>query len=85
MSILWTLPANVLSPAARPAGIAVMSTAGIFGSLVTPSIIGFLRDQSGGFASGLLYLVGLLAVAMASTRLAVFAQTSGGVAHRLRA
>jgi ACS family 4-hydroxyphenylacetate permease-like MFS transporter len=65
MSILWTLPADVLSPPARPAGIAVMSTAGIFGSAVSPSIIGLLRDQTGSFSSGLLYMVALLLVSIA--------------------
>ncbi len=65
MSVLWTLPASVLSPAARPAGIAVISTAGIAGSAVSPSIIGFLRDRTGTFSSGLLYMVVLLIVSMA--------------------
>ncbi len=64
MSIFWTLPANVLSPAARPAGIALISTAGIFGSAVSPSIIGFLRDQTGSFASGLIYMAILLGVSI---------------------
>jgi ACS family 4-hydroxyphenylacetate permease-like MFS transporter len=60
MAIFWTLPASVLSPAARPAGIALISTAGIFGSAVSPSIIGLLRDETGTFTSGLLYMVALL-------------------------
>jgi ACS family 4-hydroxyphenylacetate permease-like MFS transporter len=64
MSIFWTLPASVLSPAARPAGIALVSTAGILGSAISPSIIGFLRDQTGSFTSGLLYMVALLAVSI---------------------
>ena len=65
MSILWTLPANVLSPPARAAGIAIISTAGIFGSAVSPSIIGFLRDRTGSFSAGLLYMVALLVVSIA--------------------
>lgn len=65
MSIFWTLPASVLSPAARPAGIALVSTAGILGSAVSPSIIGFLRDETGTFASGLFYMVALLALSIA--------------------
>ncbi|HWI16452.1 MAG TPA: hypothetical protein VNT81_01805, partial [Vicinamibacterales bacterium] len=56
--------ANVLSAAARPAGIALISTAGIFGSAVSPSIIGVLRDQTGTFTSGLFYIVALLAVSI---------------------
>jgi len=68
MSIFWTLPASVLSQAARPAGIALVSMAGIFGSAVSPSIIGFLRDETGTFTSGLLYLVALLAVSIVCVR-----------------
>jgi ACS family 4-hydroxyphenylacetate permease-like MFS transporter len=64
MSILWTLPASVLSKAARPAGIALISMAGILGSAVSPSIIGFLRDQTGNFTSGLFYMVALLIVSI---------------------
>ena len=64
MSIFWTLPASILSHAARPAGIALISTAGIFGSAVSPSIIGFLRDETGTFTSGLLYMVALLVAAI---------------------
>jgi ACS family 4-hydroxyphenylacetate permease-like MFS transporter len=64
MSIFWTLPASILSHAARPAGIALISTSGIFGSAVSPSIIGFLRDETGTFTSGLLYMVALLVAAI---------------------
>jgi ACS family 4-hydroxyphenylacetate permease-like MFS transporter len=69
MIIFWTLAASALSPAARPAGIALISTAGIFGSAVSPSIIGLLRDETGSFTSGLLYMVALLVVAIACVRI----------------
>lgn len=65
MSILWTMPAGVLSPSARPAGIALISTMGILGSAVSPSVIGLLREQTGTFSSGLLYMVALLVVSIA--------------------
>ena len=68
MSIFWTLPASLLSPAARPAGIALVSMAGIFGSAVSPSVIGFLRDETGTFTSGLLYLIALLAGSIVCAR-----------------
>jgi ACS family 4-hydroxyphenylacetate permease-like MFS transporter len=76
MSIFWTLPASALSPAARPAGIALISTAGIFGSAVSPSIIGFLRDETGSFSSGLIYMVALLLVAIACVGMSSTANTS---------
>ncbi|HEX8027037.1 MAG TPA: MFS transporter [Vicinamibacterales bacterium] len=74
MSILWTLPAGVLSPGARPAGIALISTSGILGSAVSPSMIGFLRDQTGTFTSGLLYMVFLLGVSIACVWASVAAE-----------
>lgn len=79
MSILWTLPANVLSPSARPAGIALISTAGILGSAVSPSIIGVLRDETGSFAPGLLYMATLLVIAIACVTLARPVQRSSSV------
>jgi len=84
MSIFWTLPPSVLSTAARPAGIALISTAGIFGSAVSPSIIGFLRDRTGSFASGLLYMVALLAVAAACAWIGMAARRHAAVGASAR-
>ena len=61
----WTFPASssVLSPDARPAGIALINCVGIGGgSAIGPLIIGALKDMTGSFASGLLYVVSMLIV-----------------------
>ena len=55
--IFWTLPMTTLSRDARPVGLALVNTIGLLGSTVGPSIIGFLRDRTGSFAAGLLYVV----------------------------
>jgi ACS family 4-hydroxyphenylacetate permease-like MFS transporter len=65
MSVLWTVPQALLSPAARPAGIAFISSCGILASMVTPLLIGFLRDLTHSFVAGLLFLA--LALIGAST------------------
>ena len=44
MSTFWTLPQSLLSEAARPAGIGLISAVGLLGSAVSPAVIGFLRD-----------------------------------------
>jgi ACS family 4-hydroxyphenylacetate permease-like MFS transporter len=69
MAIFWTVPAAILSERGRPAGIALVSSAGILASAISPSVIGVLRDLTGSFASGLWYatiLLGVSIVAMLS-------------------
>jgi MFS transporter, ACS family, 4-hydroxyphenylacetate permease len=61
----WTLPASsaILSSEARPAGIAMINCVGIGGgSSIGPFIIGYLKDLTGTFTSGLLYVVAMLVV-----------------------
>jgi MFS transporter, ACS family, 4-hydroxyphenylacetate permease len=63
----WTLPASaaVLSPEARPAGIALINCIGIGGgSAIGPLVIGYLKDLTGSFASGMLYVVAMLFMAV---------------------
>jgi ACS family 4-hydroxyphenylacetate permease-like MFS transporter len=64
MSTFWTLPQSLLSEAARPAGIALISAVGLLGSAVSPAVIGFLRDATGNFSAGLFYVTALLAVSI---------------------
>jgi MFS transporter, ACS family, 4-hydroxyphenylacetate permease len=71
MAIFWTVPASVLSERGRPAGIALVSSAGILASAISPSVIGVLRDLTGSFATGLWYatiLLGVSIVAMLSIK-----------------
>lgn len=63
MSVLWTVPQALLSPAARPAGIAFVSSCGILASMVTPLLIGFLRDLTHSFVAGLFFLAFVLLAA----------------------
>ena len=66
MVIFWTIPGSVLSDKSRPAGIALISSAGILASAISPSVIGVLRDLSGSFASGLWYAVILMMISIAA-------------------
>jgi MFS transporter, ACS family, 4-hydroxyphenylacetate permease len=65
MCTFWTLPQSLLSDAARPAGIGLISAVGLLGSAVSPAVIGFLRDATGNFSAGLFYVTALLAVSIA--------------------
>lgn len=62
MCIFWTLPASaaVLSPKARPAGIALINSMGVLGGAVGPVVIGYTRDLSGNFTLALLFVVAML-------------------------
>jgi MFS transporter, ACS family, 4-hydroxyphenylacetate permease len=63
MSVLWTVPPMLLSPAARPAGIAFVSSCGILASMATPLLIGFLHDVTHNFTAGLFFLALMLVAA----------------------
>jgi ACS family 4-hydroxyphenylacetate permease-like MFS transporter len=60
MALFWAFCTPLLTLEQRPASIALISTAGILGSATSPTIVGFLRDLTHSFSSGLWYAVGLL-------------------------
>jgi ACS family 4-hydroxyphenylacetate permease-like MFS transporter len=63
----WTFPASaaILSPNARPAGIALINCIGTAGgSAIGPLIIGFLKGATGSFTAGLAYVVVMLLLAI---------------------
>jgi ACS family 4-hydroxyphenylacetate permease-like MFS transporter len=60
MSVFWAVPPALLSPAARPAGIAFFSSCGILASMSTPLLIGYLRDLTHSFVAGLFFLAAML-------------------------
>ncbi len=64
----WTIPVGILSPAARPAGIALVNTVGIGGgSAISPLVIGYFKDLTGSFTSGLLYVIVMLIISVICT------------------
>jgi ACS family tartrate transporter-like MFS transporter len=59
----WALPSRFLSGSALAAGIALINTAGSLGGFVGPTMVGYVREATGGFAGGLLFLAALLVCA----------------------
>jgi len=59
----WALPSRFLSGSALAAGIALINTFGSLGGFVGPAMVGYVRDATGGFAGGLLFLAALLVLA----------------------
>lgn len=60
MAIFWTTPDQSISLRARAIGIAVINATGNIGSAVSPFMIGWLKDATGSFNSGLWFVAALL-------------------------
>jgi len=73
LAIFWTIPASaaILSPRARPAGIALINSVGNSGAAIGPFVVGFFRDLTGGFAAGLSFVAMMLIVSAILTALVV--------------
>jgi ACS family tartrate transporter-like MFS transporter len=54
----WPLPSTFLSGTAAAAGIAAINSLGNLGGLIGPNVVGWLRDATGSFESGLYVLSG---------------------------
>jgi MFS transporter, ACS family, 4-hydroxyphenylacetate permease len=65
MSIFWTTPDHALSFGARALGIAVINAVGNIGSAFNPLIVGWLKDLTQSFTTGLIYAAVLLIVGCA--------------------
>jgi MFS transporter, ACS family, tartrate transporter len=60
MSVFWSIPPILLAGTAAAAGIALINAVGNLGGAVGPSVMGWLRDATGAYTSGLLVLAGAL-------------------------
>ena len=62
MSIFWTTPDHALSFGARAVGIAVINATGNIGSALNPLVVGWLKDLTQSFSTGLVYATVLLVI-----------------------
>jgi ACS family tartrate transporter-like MFS transporter len=62
MGVFWAIPPIFLGGMAAAAGIALINALGNLGGFVGPTAIGWLRQSSGDYTSGLLLLAGVLVV-----------------------
>ena len=65
----WSLPTRFLTGSAAAGGIGLINTFGSLGGVVGPPVVGFIRDRTGSFAGGLVFLATLLALAAIATML----------------
>jgi ACS family tartrate transporter-like MFS transporter len=69
----WALPGKFLTGSAAAAGIALINSMGAVGGFIGPYAVGYLKDQTGSFASPLYLLAGIL---MAGAVLTLFLRKS---------
>jgi ACS family 4-hydroxyphenylacetate permease-like MFS transporter len=60
--VFFTTPSILLPREARAAGLAFLNTVGIMGSTLSPLLVGYLRDTTGGFTVPMLAIAGLLVI-----------------------
>jgi ACS family tartrate transporter-like MFS transporter len=58
----WSLPASFLSGAAAAGGIAFINSVGNLGGYVAPNVIGQVKDATGSFSGGFMFLAGGLVI-----------------------
>lgn len=60
--VFFTTPSILLPREARAAGLAFLNTVGIGGSTLSPLLVGYLRNSTGGFIIPMLAIAGLLVI-----------------------
>ncbi|WP_306805836.1 MFS transporter, partial [Caballeronia sp. BR00000012568055] len=60
--MFWAIPATFLSGAGAAGGLAFINSVGALGGFVGPSIMGWLREETGSFKTGILVMGGILLV-----------------------
>jgi ACS family tartrate transporter-like MFS transporter len=63
LPIFWTLPTAILRGTAAASGIALINSLGNLSGYLGPSMVGYLKDQTGSFQLGLIMLGGFLGMA----------------------
>jgi nitrate/nitrite transporter NarK len=82
MSVFWAIPPVFLTGTAAAAGIALINAVGNLGGFFGPSMMGWVRDLTGGYSGGLLVLAAALlveAVLVVSLRLPAPSQRRAAV------
>jgi ACS family tartrate transporter-like MFS transporter len=72
----FALPSSFLGGAAVAGGIALINAIGSLGAFLGPFVIGLLREQTGGYASGMIALA--IALTFAATAVLAFGRTMTG-------
>lgn len=69
--IYWAIPPTYLSREAAPAGIALVSSIGVIGGFVSPTLLGFVKSQTGRLDYGIHIVAGIMVLGGLMTLLAL--------------
>jgi nitrate/nitrite transporter NarK len=70
-ALFWSIPPTYLSKDAAATGIAVISSLGILGGFVSPTVIGWVKAATGSMQTGVLAMTGLICLGGLTALLAV--------------
>ncbi len=62
-AIFWTIPTRFLTGIAAAGGLAYINSIGTLGGFIGPSLMGWFKDRTGSFTTGLLVVSGFLILA----------------------
>jgi nitrate/nitrite transporter NarK len=69
-AIFWAIPARFLTGVAAAGGLAFINSIGTLGGFAGPAMMGWLKDATGSFLTGILVMAGvMLAAALLSASL----------------
>ena len=81
LAVFWTLCGTLLSQRAGPAGMALINSVGIAGgAAITPFVVGVLKDWSGSFAPGILFVMATVLLTLVLVTLVVAHQRATAAA-----
>jgi ACS family tartrate transporter-like MFS transporter len=60
--VFWSMPTSFLTGVAAAGGIAFINSVGNLGGFIGPFAVGWLKDNAGGYAAGLIFLGSCLMV-----------------------
>jgi MFS family permease len=66
LPVFWTLPTAFLSGASAAAGIAIINALGNLSGFAGPTVMGYLKEQTGNFRAGLICIAAMIAIALAA-------------------
>lgn len=60
--LFWAIPPTYLSKEAAPVGIAMVSSIGVIGGFVSPTLLGFIKSQTGSLDAGMYAVAGIMVI-----------------------